>query len=138
MQIPELKWLKPAVVGVIGGALGWWIVLSAGLGWMSAGAAAHLATKKARAAVVAYATPMCVVRFERQANPVAQWKALKKSANNYNQVSFLKKERNLIADPGQKLGDVTADAIANACSTKLLALKSIGGIKLTKANSASG
>jgi len=136
MQIPELPWLKPAVLGVIGGAAAWWIVLSAGLGWMSAGAAAHVAREKARAALVAYATPVCVARFERRPDAVKLWKALKKSADNYNQTSFLEK-RNLVSDPDQKVSGFTAGAIANACSTKLLALKSLDGIKLASAGSSS-
>jgi hypothetical protein len=132
VKIPA--WTKPGAWGVVIGAAAWWIILAAGFGWMSAGSATHLAKNKAQAAVVAYATPICVARFERQSNAVVQWKALQKSANNFNQDSFLENKKLGLID---QTGEDTAEAIANACSTKLLALKTLDGVKLASSGSAS-
>src|SRR5579885_1026461 len=53
MTIPS--WLKPAGWGVVLGAVGWWIALAWGFGWMSPGTAAKMAADQSRDAVVAAA-----------------------------------------------------------------------------------
>jgi hypothetical protein len=130
MTIPS--WLKPAGWGVVLGAVAWWIALAWGFGWMSPGTAAKMAADQSRDAVVAAASPYCVSRFEKQPNVLASWKSLKSSADNYNQGDFLQKG-GWVALPGQKYDSDTADAIANACATQLLALKELNGVKLTSA-----
>jgi hypothetical protein len=131
MQIPV--WVKPAFWGIVVGVLGWWAVLFWGLGWMSGSAATAMAQQKAETAVVASVTPYCVHRFEQQTDPAAAWKKLKTSADNFNQDSFLVKG-GWTALPGAKLDPSYADAIADSCSTRLLALKTIGGVKVSSAN----
>jgi hypothetical protein len=128
MKLPS--WLKPAAWGVVVGALGWWAVLSWGFGWVSAGTAQKMAADQTQTAVVAAMTPGCVARFEQQPNALISWKALKKSADNYNQSDFVQKG-GWVELPGQKLDSDTAGGIANACATQLLALKEIGGVKLS-------
>jgi hypothetical protein len=127
-QIPN--WLMPAFGVLIAGAAGWWVFLAMGLGWMSPESAAQMSVQKSRAAVVAFATPACVARFERQPNAVATWNKLKSSKQEWSWADFIRKENSLIAEPGQKLSLEVADAIATACATELLKLKSIGGVKL--------
>lgn len=130
MQIPA--WVKPTLWGVVGGALAWWAILAWGLGWISASAATNLAQQQAEAAVVAAVSPYCVARFEKQANAVAVWQKLKTSAANFNQDDFLVKG-GWTALPGKKLDPSYANAVADNCATRLLALKQIGGAKLTSA-----
>jgi hypothetical protein len=123
------SWIKPALWGVVAGAIAWWIVLGAGLGWVSPTTAQKMASDKVQAAVVAVASPYCVSRFEQQANAVASWQALKKSASDYTQDDFIKKGGWAML-PGAKLDSDVADAIASACATNLLSLKEINGVKL--------
>jgi len=123
------SWIKPAFWGVVAGAIAWWVVLGAALGWVSPATAQKMASDKAQAAVVAVASPFCVARFEQQANAVASWQALKKSAADYSQDDFIKKG-GWEALPGEKIDSDVADAIASACATNLLNLKAINGVKL--------
>lgn len=128
MKIPS--WIKPGAWGVAVGALAWWAVLAWGFGWVSAGSAKELAQNQTQAAVVATASPYCVARFERQANAVASWKALEKSAADYDQNSYLEKGGWVLL-PKQNPDDNMTDAVADACATKLLALKRLDGVKLS-------
>jgi hypothetical protein len=124
------SWIKPGVWGVVLGALAWWGVLSWGFGWVSAQTAKQLADNKMQAAVVAVASPYCAAHFEQQANAVASWQALKKSADDYNQDQFIKKG-GWVALPGTENDSDLADAVADACATQLLALKQINGVTLS-------
>jgi len=126
MKIPS--WTEPAIYGILGGAVGWWLILVYGFGWTSAGAAATMSTQKAQDAVVAYATPACVARFERQPNAVAAWETLKKT-DDWDRGDLVVKD-GWVAEPGQKLDSNTANAVANTCATKILAFKTLGGVQL--------
>jgi len=127
MKMPS--WTEPAIWALVIGALGWWLILAYGFGWVSAGTAAKIATKKAQDAVVAYATPVCVARFEHQPNAVSAWHTLKKT-DEWNQSDLVVKD-GWVAEPNQKLDPNTASAIGDACATKILALKTLGGVKLS-------
>jgi hypothetical protein len=131
MTIPV--WVKPGLWGVVIGALAWWAVLAWGFGWVSAGTAKQMADNQTQTAVVASLSPYCVSRFEQQSSAVTSWQALKKAADNYNQDDFIQKG-GWVSLPGQKLNADTASAVADACATKLLALKQIGGVKLSSLN----
>ena len=126
MKMPG--WTEPAIYGVLGGAVGWWLILALGFGWMSAGAAAKMSTQKAQDAVVAYATPACVARFERQPNAVAAWETFKKT-DEWSRGDLVVKD-GWVAEPSQKLDFNTANAVASTCATKILALKTLAGVQL--------
>lgn len=126
------SWVKPGIWGIVIGALVWWGVLSWGFGWMSASSAKRLADNQTQTAVVAAATPYCVMRFEQQANPVASWQALKKSAGDYDQSNYIEKG-GWATLPDQKSDSDTTSAVADACATQLLALKELNGVKLSSA-----
>jgi len=127
MKMPS--WTEPVVWALVIGALGWWLILAYGFGWMSAGTAAKITTQKAQDAVVAYATPVCVARFERQPNAASAWQTLKKT-DEWNRSDLVVKD-GWVAEPGQKLDSDSANAIADTCATKILALKTLGGVKLS-------
>ena len=129
-KITMPTWTQPAMWSAVVGAIAWWIALSWGLGWVSHGTAAKTAAKQAQAAVVAYATPACVDRFESQPNAVAAWTALKKS-EDWSRPDAISKA-GWVALPGQKIDSEVGDAIANACASKLIALKQINGIVLSQ------
>ena len=126
-----LVWFKPGAYGAIGGAIVWWIVLSSGFGWMSAGASAKLAEQTAQTAVVAYAVPACVARFEEQKNPVDAWKALNKTESWSRSESIQK--AGWVAEPNQKLSYDLNSAIGSACTEQIMALKALGGVQLSAA-----
>jgi hypothetical protein len=130
MKVPS--WVKPGIWGVIVGALAWWAVLGYGFGWESAATAKERADDQTQTAVVAVATPDCVARFEKQANAVASWRALKKSADNYDQSDFMEKGGWVVLPKQTPDSDYTG-AVADACASQLLALKQLNGTKLTTA-----
>jgi hypothetical protein len=132
MRIEIPVWIKPAFWGVVCGALAWWAVLVWGLGWVSPSSANATAQQQTQAAVVAAVSPYCVSRFEQQPDAAAVWKKLSTSAANYNQDDFLVKG-GWTALPGSKMDSDTANAVADNCATKLLALKELGGVKLSSA-----
>lgn len=125
-QVPV--WVKPAFWGVAMGAVGWWMILAFAFHWVSAGAAARMVTQKTQEAVVAYATPVCVARFEQQKNPVAAWNDLKKT-EEWSRGDLIVKD-GWIAEPNQKVDTETANAIADSCAARLMALQTLNGAKL--------
>ena len=125
-------WVKPSFWGVIFGAVAWWAILAWQFGWVSGGVAAQRAAEEAQRAVVAYATPACVARFERQPDAPAAWQKLK-GTNSWKQDDAVR-DGGWVGLPDQKLDPNLADAIAGACAPKILALTEIGGTKLTTAN----
>ncbi len=121
-------WVKPSFWGGVAGALIWWSALSSGLGWMSQDAAKQMAAQQTQEAVVAYATPACVARFEKQPNAIDAWKALEKT-DEWTRSDAIKKG-GWITEPGQKLDSDIQDAIANSCASQLLALTELNGTPL--------
>ena len=128
MSIKMPSWTEPAVWGLIVGIVGCWLLLAYGFGWMSPVAAEKISTQKAQDALIAYATPACVARFERQPNAVAAWEALKKT-DDWSRGELVVKD-GWVTGPGQKLNSDTAKAVASACATKILALKTLAGVQL--------
>ena len=128
MLIPS--WVKPGFWGLVLGALAWWGVLAWGLGWTSPATARQMADDQTQNAVIAVAAPYCAERFEQQANAVASWQALKKSAANYDQSSFIEKGGWVALPKATPMSDLS-DPVANACATRLLALKQINGVTLS-------
>jgi len=64
MNVPE--WVKPAVWGVIGGAIAAIVIGFAWGGWVTGGTAGLMETASAEAAVVQAFTPLCVAKAEQQ------------------------------------------------------------------------
>ena len=78
-----MKWqmIKTILWSAIGGALVWWIVLSAGFGWTSASSADQQAVERAETAVLDVLTPICVAGFKRDADHDAKLATLKAKSN---------------------------------------------------------
>jgi hypothetical protein len=64
MSVPE--WVKPAVWGVIGGAIAAIIIGFAWGGWVTGGTAGKMEVASAEAAIVQAFTPLCVAKAEQQ------------------------------------------------------------------------
>ena|SRR5437879_2456143 len=108
--------LKPACWGAIGGAI---IVMVIGFtwgGWTTGGSANKLADQRADAAVVAALTPICVEKFQQNAEATANLVALKKIMSSWEQGKFLEKG-GWATRPGATSPDYV---LAGACVEKLL------------------
>jgi hypothetical protein len=131
MEVTLPDWFQPTALGMIACAAAWWIFLAMVLGWMSPDSAAQASAKDSQAAVVAYATPVCVAKFASQPNAVAVWHKLRSIKESYGWADFIEKENGLIGEPAQKLSPDTSAAIASGCAAEVLKLTSIGGVKLS-------
>jgi hypothetical protein len=83
--------IKPAVCGAIVGAVVMVIVGFWALGWTVGSTAERMANERAESATVAALTPVCVARFEAQADAATKLAALKKAAS-WDQSSYIEKE----------------------------------------------
>ncbi|MGH7266412.1 MAG: hypothetical protein ACREMB_16435 [Candidatus Rokuibacteriota bacterium] len=71
MQL-QAPWLKPAVWGVIVGAIATMIIGFSWMGWVLGGSAERMAVERSNAAVIVALTPSCVARFMQQPNAPAK------------------------------------------------------------------
>jgi hypothetical protein len=72
MKVPAS--VKPAVWGVIGGAIAAIIIGFAWGGWVTGGTAVEMASASAETAVVQALTPLCVIKAEQQPEKLAALK----------------------------------------------------------------
>jgi hypothetical protein len=112
-----MKWqtIKTVLWSAVGGALVWWIVLSAGFGWSSAGSAEQQAAERANTAVLDVLTPICVARFNQDVENEAKFKALKESST-WNQADYVV-QQGWATMPGKETPE---KQIAKACASRIL------------------
>jgi hypothetical protein len=112
-----MKWqtIKTVLWSAIGGALVWWIVLSAGFGWRSAGSADLQAADRANTAVLDVLTPLCVQRFNQDAESEVKFKALQETSS-WNQADYVAKQ-GWATMPGNSISE---NRIAKACASQIL------------------
>ena len=128
-KLPELpEWTEPAGWSFVAGTAICWITLSSGFGWVSAGTAKQMGERGKQEGVVAYAAPACVARFTRQPNALSAWRALSKTETWDRRDVIVK--AGWSAEPGQNLPTELVNAISARCVEELLALKTLGGVKL--------
>ena len=114
----QAPWIKPAVWGVISGAVATMIVGFSWLGWTLGGTAERMAVERANAAVVVALTPGCVARFMQQPDAAAKLKELQ-AVDTWRQSEFV--ETGGWATLG---GDKTPNSsLANACAQQLVKSK---------------
>jgi hypothetical protein len=77
------KWqtIKIVLLSAAGGAIVWWIVLSAVFGWMTAGSAEKKAQERADAAVLDVLAPLCVAMFNQDGERETKFEALRKQTS---------------------------------------------------------
>lgn len=110
------KTAKTVIWSAVGGALVWWIILSAVFGWMPAGSAEEKARVQAEAAVLDVLTPICVERFYQDPKSETKLKALK-DEYDWNQADYVVKQ-GWATMPGN---DTPENRIAKACANQILA-----------------
>ena len=76
----QVNWekIKPALWGIIGGAIAAIIIGFAWGGWVTGGTAENMAAETAEVAVVDRLTPICVVQFNQDSQKNQKLKKLKK------------------------------------------------------------
>lgn len=114
MKIPVET--KPALWGMVGGAIAAAIVGFSWGGWVTGGSAEATAAQRANAAVVVALAPVCVERFQRASDVPANLAALKK-VDAWSQGDFIEKGGWATA-PGSKPSE-QASAVAKACASLL-------------------
>jgi len=108
---------RPALWGLVGGAIAATIVGFTWGGWVTAGRAEADATQRANAAVVVALAPVCVERFQRATDVSANLAALKK-VDSWSQGDFVEKGGWATAS-GSKAPDQVS-AVAKACASLLV------------------
>ncbi len=105
--------VKPALWGAAGGAIVWWVVLSSGFGWTSAGTTLKLANGLAEKAVVAALAPVCAEKFNAQPDVAAKRVALNDTGSWQRRELFPKEWVTLPGGsyPNSDLVDVCSDLI---------------------------
>jgi len=107
--------VKPAIWGAVVGAIGIMIAGFWGFGWMLGSTAERMAKDQSEAAVVVALTPVCVARFEAQADVAAKLADLKKVTQSWDRNSFIEKGGWATA-PGSETPN---SDVARACAERL-------------------
>ena len=114
MKVPP--WCKPALWGVVVGALGIMILGFAWGGWVLGSTAEKMASERAEGAVTAILVPICVERFMGQADAAAKLAAFQRSAS-WQQSQLIAKGGWATAtgstDPNAAVARVCAQQLAN-------------------------
>ena len=106
---------KPALWGAAVGAVGIAVVGFSALGWTLDSTADRMANERAEVAVVAALAPICVAKFEAQADASKRLAQFKKVATSWEQSSFIEN-----GGWATMPGSVTPNtAVAHACAEKL-------------------
>ena len=106
--------VKPAVWGAVAGAVALSVVGFSSLGWTLGSTAEKMATEHAKAAVVAALAPICVEKFQHQADALAKLVEFNK-ISSWNRRSVIEKG-GWATMPGS---DTPNSAVATACAEKL-------------------
>jgi hypothetical protein len=106
--------LKPALWGAAAGAVTMTVIGFSWMGWMLGGTADRMAADRAESAVVRALAPICVEKFEQQADSAAKLIEFKKTAS-WDQRALIEKG-GWASTAGSK---ATNSAVASACAEKL-------------------
>jgi hypothetical protein len=106
--------VKPAVWGALTGAAAFAVVGFSQLGWTLGSTAEKMATQRAEAAVVAVLAPICVEKFQHQADAPAKLLEFNK-VSSWNRRSVIE-NGGWATMPGT---DKPNPAVASACAEKL-------------------
>jgi len=117
MQVPSA--VKPACWGAVGGAIVLGFVGFHWGGWMTSHSASKLADQRADEAIVAVLTPICVEKFQHNADAVANLVALKAISSSWQQGKFME-SGGWATRPGAASPDY---ALAGACAERLVLAK---------------
>lgn len=106
--------LKPALWGAVAGAVAISVVGFSQFGWMLGSTAERMATDRAESAVVSVLAPICVDKFQQQANSAARLIEFKNSAS-WDQRSLIEKGGWATIPGTEKMNS----AVATACAERI-------------------
>ena len=107
--------VKPAVWGAMIGAVGFTIVGFSSLGWTLGSTAEKIATQRAQDAVVAVLAPICVEKFQHQADAATKLIEFKKVSSSWDRRSIIEK-----GGWATVAGiDAPSSAVVTACADRL-------------------
>ena len=114
MQL-QAPWLKPAVWGVVVGAVATMIVGFAWMGWVLGSTAERMAVERVDSALIVALTPACVASFMQQPNVATKLAEFQK-IESWKQRQFVE-EGGWATPRGHK---TPHSGVANACAEELL------------------
>jgi hypothetical protein len=106
--------LKPALWGAVAGAVAMTVIGFSSMGWTLGRTAERLAVARAESAVVDALSPICVAKFQQQADSATKLIEFKKAAS-WDQRALITKG-GWAAMPGTDQADF---AVVSACAEKL-------------------
>ena len=106
--------LKPAVWGAVAGAVAMSVIGFSQFGWMLGSTAERMAADRAESAVVSVLAPICVEKFQQQANSTAKLTEFKKAAS-WDQRALIEKGGWATTPGTEKMNS----AVASACADKV-------------------
>ena len=107
--------LKPGIWGAVIGATAISVIGFSTLGWTLGSTAEQMAAERAQTAVVGVLAPICVAKFEAQADASAKLVEFKKVSASWDQRSFIEKG-GWATMPGSNTPN---SAVATACAERL-------------------
>ncbi len=110
-----LACLKPGIWGAVIGATAISVIGFSTLGWTLGSTAEQMAAERAQTAVVGVLAPICVAKFEAQADAAAKLVEFKKVSASWDQRSFIEKG-GWATMPGSNAPN---SAVATACAERL-------------------
>ena len=111
--------LKPGIWGVVIGAAAISVVGFSSFGWTLGSTAERMAKEQAQNAVVAVLAPICVEKFQHQADAATKLIEFKKVSSSWDRRSIIEKG-GWATMPG---GEPPNAAVAQACATMLSSLQ---------------
>jgi hypothetical protein len=106
--------LKPALWGAVSGAVAISVIGFSSMGWTLGSTAERMAADRAESAVVSVLAPICVDKFQQQANSAAKLIEFKKAAS-WDQRALIEKGGWATTPGTEKMNS----AVASACVDKL-------------------
>jgi hypothetical protein len=106
--------LKPALWGAVAGAVAISVIGFSSMGWTLGSTAERMAADRAESAVVSVLAPICVEKFQQQANSAAKLIEFKKAAS-WDQRALIEKGGWATTPGTEKM----SSAVASACVDKL-------------------
>ena len=106
--------LKPALWGAVAGAVAISVIGFSSMGWTLGSTAERMASARAESAVVSVLAPICVEKFQHQANSAAKLIEFKKAAS-WDQRALIEKGGWATTPGTEKMNS----AVASACVDKL-------------------
>jgi len=106
--------LKPALWGAVAGAVAISVIGFSAMGWTLGSTAERMAADRAESAVVSVLAPICVEKFQQQANSAAKLIEFKKAAS-WDQRALIEKGGWATTPGTEKMNS----AVASACVDKL-------------------